>query len=76
MKKIKVYEKSFLILKPTFFILKSESFEYDLYLYIKRNSNIRGEILYGLLKGRERLKPRFAISTPVSVFLYAELCVK
>ena len=75
MKKIKVYEKSFLILKPTF-ILKSESFEYDLYLYIKRNSNIRGEILYGLLKGRERLKPRFAISTPVSVFLYAELCVK
>ena len=26
--------------------------------------------MYGLLKGRETLKPRFAISTTVSVFLY------
>lgn len=61
----------FLILKPTFVILTSESFEYDLYLYIKRNSNIRGEILYGLLKGKERLKPRFAIRTHECVLLCA-----
>lgn len=54
MKKIKVYEMFFNIKTDIRYSNIRKFWVRFVFIYIKRNSNIRREILYGLLKGEGR----------------------
>lgn len=54
MKKIKVYEMFFNIKIDICYFNIRKFWVWFVFIYIKCNFNIRGEILYGLLKGEGR----------------------